>query len=187
MKTILTLIIFVISFSTFSQLGIKAGFAIVKPVNNYTSGPYLGFNAGLTYEWNDRFRGEVLFERMYQKDEITFTTIEQNQESLQVDTLTAHHNIIPITLGLDYRILTGMLQPYVGLNIGMMTLGTKVKSKRYNNQFFTLHPKVGLNIDLTENFKLDLAIKHHIIFNQKNNGISNNQIFGANLGVNYNF
>lgn len=184
---IVTLLTFAFSSTTLSQLGIKGGLAIGKSLNQKTSDPYLGFNAGLTYEFNHRFRGEILIEGMYTEQEFTYLTTHQSQASTIMTTETARLKIIPITLGADYRILTGKLQPYVGLNMGMMTIGNTFKGENYNSQYFTFHPKVGLNFEMTENLKLDMNIKHHISMRQNQTGLFDNQVFGFNLGVNCNF
>ena len=141
----------------------------------------------LGYEVTERFRGEVLFEGMFRNTVLTLYEPYDNgigQKLVDIKTLSS---CIPITVGVEYSFFKGKLQPFVGLNLGVMTLGSKFKGESYFSPYFTFHPKVGVNYIITENIKIDFTFKHHVIVRQASNGSVNNPIIAGNLGIQYNF
>lgn len=183
MKTlILIFTALIISIPSFSQFGVKGGFSLTKSLST-GSLVFTGGNLGLTYDFSERLRGEVLFEGVFRQDKITY--ISSDKGFLEEDKVL--FSVIPVTLGIDYRFLTGRIQPYAGLNTGVISLGTRTNKYSNSSQYLIVQPKIGINIDLTEKLILDFAIKNHIYFKGKNVGGVESNILGFNLGVNYLF
>jgi|SRR5690554_1620227 len=178
MKLILTTLISIfIATTAFSQFGIKGGFALGEPVNdNNTKNMHLGFDLGVTYDITESIRVELLLESMYRKENFGFFG---NYVS----------RIMPITVGADYKFLTGRIQPFAGFNLGLMNLSSKLGGNSNNgNTYFGLHPKAGIDIEITENILIDVTLKYHVAFNGSNlNNNKSTQIFGANIGLIYVF
>jgi len=182
-KTLLTVLISILlSSAAFSQFGFKGGFAFGKPVNDGGGGDtHLGFDVGVTYDITESIRGEVLFEGLFNKTDLGFFG--------EITT-----RIFPITVGADYRFLTGMVQPYAGLNLGIVSIGSKSGNNTAGESHFGLYPKAGVNIEVADNLLIDVAIKYYVVFDKPNDNdipsnstveYSNTQIFGANIGLIY--
>ena len=175
-KIFLTLLIsIVITSSSFSQLGLKGGFALGQKINHNVSNIHFGFDLGLTYDITESLRGEVLFETMFNKESAWFYG-------------DLNSRMMPITVGIDYRFLTGIIQPFVGLNLGVMSLASKFGSGSYTgNSYFEFHPKVGVNVKITDNILIDATIKYHVVFNKNNVNNKNTQVLAGNIGLIYVF
>jgi outer membrane protein W len=186
MKTtvsILIILISLVSTPVFSQLGVKSGFSIGQ-YNSPGALLYSGAYLGVTYEFNERLRGEILVEGLFRKDKIAIYS--QNGFVIgnyfkEVDVI---YNTIPVTIGADYRFFTGKIQPFAGLNIGVLSNGGRISEDSFSSQYFTLQPKIGTNIVLKENLLLDLSIKYHFLGRQRQTSLFNSQFFGASIGIN---
>lgn len=175
MKTIIiALVSIIISTTAFSQIGVKAGFALGEPVNDDYSNMHLGFDVGLTYDITESFRAEVLFEGLFRKESSLFLGDFKSR-------------IMPLTIGADYRFFTGMIQPFIGFNLGIVTIGSSALNYSNSETYFGLHPKAGVNIKLTDNILIDATIKYHVVFNNSSGNNSNVQILAANFGLIYVF
>jgi len=195
-KTLLTVLISILlSSAAFSQFGFKGGFAFGKPVNDGGGGDtHLGFDVGVTYDITESIRGEVLFEGLFNKTDLgPYLYLGPYGE---ITTTTQHKTtrIFPITVGADYRFLTGMVQPYAGLNLGIVSIGSKSGNNTAGESHFGLYPKAGVNIEVADNLLIDVAIKYYVVFDKPNDNdipsnstveYSNTQIFGANIGLIY--
>jgi opacity protein-like surface antigen len=156
-KIIFTLLItFTLSISTFSQIGVKGGFALGESVDDNFSNMHLGFDLGVTYDITEAIRGEVLFEAMYRETDF-------------FGNLTTR--IVPITVGADYRFLRGRIQPFVGLNLGLVIMGTKAGSYSDSESYFGFHPKAGVNVKITDNILIDATLKYHVVFDENDKGL----------------
>ena len=178
-KVFLTALTFLFLTTAYSQIGIKGGFNLGTRVELGT-GLYTGFDLGLTYDITESIRGEILFEGLFKSDYLV---------AFPGSNYHINYRIIPITVGVDYRLLKGKIQPYAGLNLGVMSFAVKTNAGSYKgNSYFEIHPKVGVNIQITDRILIDAALKYHIAFNAsslQNN--KNTQIFGANIGLIYVF
>ncbi|HLV42491.1 MAG TPA: outer membrane beta-barrel protein [Brumimicrobium sp.] len=170
---------FLLSTATYSQIGVKAGFALGERVNT-GQGLYYGFDLGLTYDITESLRGEVLFEGLF-KQENLFVFGNVNYK--------INYRILPITAGIDYRFLKGKVQPFAGLNLGVVSLSTNTNGgSYYAKSHFALYPKAGVDIEITKNILVDLTLKYLVVFNNNNlNNNTNTQVFGANIGLIYVF
>ena len=164
-----------LSTAAFSQLGVKGGLALGEPINDDVSNLHAGFDVGLTYTINESFRTEIVVEALFReiKDSYSFSN--------------SFSRIFPITVGVDYRFLAGMIQPYAGLNLGLVSIGKQIGNTVYSDLYFGLHPKAGVDIEVADNLFIDVAIKYHVVFNNSSVNASNTQIFGANIGLIYVF
>lgn len=163
-----------ISMASYSQFGVKGGFALGVPTNANNSKAYPGFDIGATYNFTDHFRGEVLFEGMFSSTNSAFFTVS--------------NSLLPVTIGADYSFLEGKAHPYVGLNLGLYTNSVKFGNTRTSESYFGLYPKIGINYEITDNLLLDLTAKYHMYFvGGNNNNTSTPQLFGLNVGINYLF
>lgn len=169
---------FIITLPAFSQLGIKAGFALGEPLDDNTSNIHLGFDVGVTYDITERIRAEVLLELLMRKEEIT---------TGYFGSTTVKSSYMPVTVGADYKILTDQFQPYAGFNIGLYRFASEIMSNSSSNSYFGLFPKVGASFEVMDNILIDAAIKYHVAFRDNNQGPngSNITIFGANIGLIY--
>ncbi|RYM34180.1 hypothetical protein ERX46_09485 [Brumimicrobium glaciale] len=189
MKTTISLIVIFISLAiapVFSQLGVKGGLSFgqfVGPGYNLNIGGHLG----ITYDFSERFRGEILVEGMFGKERVIYVTSNGSMNGFKYEEGDATSSRIPITIGADYRILTGKIQPFVGLNLGVFSDEVRYPNDSYSTQFFTFQPKIGANIVLTENLLLDLTLKYHFLGHQKLTNGFKSQFFGASIGINYLF
>jgi len=180
MKLILTTLISIFMVTTaFSQIGVKGGFSLGDRINT-NQGLYYGFDIGVTYDITESIRTEILFEGLFKKENIfTFGNTNYN----------VHYRILPITVGADYRFLEGKLKPFVGINMGIVSLAAKANQGDYQgDSYFGLYPKAGIDYAITDNILLDLTLKYLVAFsgnNQNNN--SNTQVFGANISLKYVF
>lgn len=187
MKTLITLTItFFISIHSFSQLGIKGGFSLTRGTSSYAL-MYLGGNVGVTYDFTKKLRGEVLFEGVFNQSDHIYIDPYDNTNETVMQYGKVIFSSIPITLGFDYRFFTGIVQPYAGLNAGVVSLGSRTDFYSASSQYFVMQPKIGINVDLTENLMFDFAIKNHIILHGKKHGGVESNILGFNIGVNYIF
>ncbi|RYM34178.1 hypothetical protein ERX46_09475 [Brumimicrobium glaciale] len=188
MRSLLFTIILILSLpnESFSQLGVKGGLAVGKTLQSKGLLHY-GLDLGFTYEVTERFRAEVLFEGMFRNNVLTLYDPNDYALGQKLEDNKTLSSFIPITVGVDYSFFKGKLKPFVGLNLGVMTLGTRLKGESYYSHYFTFHPKVGVNYALTENIVIDFTFKHHVIVRQASNGSVNNPIIAGNLGVQYNF
>ncbi|WP_107040297.1 outer membrane beta-barrel protein [Brumimicrobium mesophilum] len=195
-KTLLltTVLALIISGSAFSQIGVKAGFALGEPLDNSTSNMHLGFDVGITYEVTEKIRTEILFERLAREENISLGFLG----NFPIKTI-----ITPITIGADYTFLTGQLQTYAGLNLGMYRFRTEAFGQDESDAYFGFYPKIGFSYEVTSNIFLDANLKYHLVFNKGDKetnleGIenldgltiteaSNTTIFGANIGIIYKF
>lgn len=172
------LVSIILSSTAFSQIGVKAGFALGDRVNT-GQGLYYGFDLGLTYDITESLRGEVLFEGLFkQEDLFIFGNINYR----------INYRILPVTVGVDYRFLKGKIQPFAGINLGIVSLASNTNGGSYHgNSYFGLYPKAGLDIEITNNILIDLTLKYLVAFNNNLNNNTNTQVFGANIGLIYVF
>lgn len=168
---------------SFSQVGIKGGFAfgVTIPdskINTDKSYFHPGFNLGVTYNFSDNFRAEILFEGLFhsQKSNVFGATISSSSR------------VLPVTLGVDYAFGQGDFKPYIGFNLGSYSVGAKAGNGMIENSntYFGMYPKAGVNYAFTDNILLDVAFKYHMYFPPSNNS-SMQMLFGANFGVIYKF
>lgn len=174
-----TLLTLMLSASAFSQFGIKAGFALGEPLNdNGNSNMHLGFDVGVTYDISENLRGEFLIESIMRSETVTFPFLGSSK---------IKSGIMPITVGLDYRILTDKFQPYAGLNLGLYRFSASAFGNSSSDTYFGLYPKIGASVEITDNILVDATLKYHVVFNGNNQGPngSNASIFGANFGLIY--
>lgn len=173
-----TLIMLFLSASAFSQLGIKAGFALAEPLDDNTSNMHLGFDIGATYDITDNLRAEFLVESLSRKETISLGPFG----SMDFKT-----SFTPITVGGSYVILTDNIQPYAGLNFGLYSVSVKSGNTKSSESYFGLHPKAGISVGITDNIFVDAAVKYHVVFNKGDQGQngSNTTLFGANIGLVY--
>ena len=182
------------SFAQFEQFGVKAGFALGEPLDDNTSNMHLGFDVGITYDITEKIRAEILFETLTRSETIPipfFGSIETRS------------TLMPITIGGEYRFVTGKIQPYAGLNVGLYRLSAEVFGQSQSDSYIGFAPKVGLSFEVTENISVEATAKYHYILNKDDNNagiegftdIDGNQIeeqpnttvFGANIGLIYKF
>lgn len=166
--------------SSYSQVGIKAGFAFAQTIQKNNGGVfYPGFDIGVTYNISDNLRAEILYEGLF----------DGYKNALIKNT----NWIFPITAGIDYSFLNEKFHPYVGLNLGLYNTGV---SSRYagshlssSTNHFGFYPKVGINYELTDNLLLDVAAKYHMFISKTNfdNNSYLNSAFGMNIGLAYKF
>ncbi|RYM34179.1 hypothetical protein ERX46_09480 [Brumimicrobium glaciale] len=186
MKSILFITITTLFLSTaaFSQLGLKGGFALYGNPKN-ASFMHAGGYLGMTYDINDRLRGELIIEGVFNKQRITYLESNTLDGTKKEDVIISSN--IPVTLGIDYRFLKGKIQPYAGLNVGIISLGYKNDHSRGSNQNLTIHPKIGMNVAISESLLFDFALKSHFIIYGTNSNTSYSNVFGINIGINYLF
>lgn len=174
-----TMLMLMFSTAAFSQLGVKAGFALGEPLDDNTSNMHLGFDVGITYNITDNFRVEFLFETLMRKETLNVPFLG----SMDIKT-----GIMPITVGADYIFLTDKIQPYAGLNIGVYRFSAEVFGSKDSESYFGLFPKVGASFEVADNIFIDANVKYHVAFSGNNNGSNKNTtIFGANIGLIYKF
>ena len=187
MKTLISLLLALVFSSTaFSQLGIKGGIGLgvnISP-NRFSHG---GAALGLTYNFKERLRAEVLVEALFRKDNFTYLVQNTEGNSTMIESQESISSLIPITLGIDYKFLTGKIQPYAGLNAGIMTRGTRTDNQSYNSQYFLIQPKIGLNTVLTPNLLFDFTLKSQLMMlgNTHPQTITNTLVLS--IGLNYAF
>jgi len=172
-KLLFTLLVSLfITFISHAQLGIKAGFSATTLLENKFKNMPIGFNVGLTYDITKSVRAEVLAEGLY------FSPFKG-----------ANFSLYPITTGAEYRFLKGVFRPYAGVNLGLMiTRNNFLKQSVYTTHTsFTIHPKVGFDIKITEHLLMDLTLKYHISFRNEWGESDIDRITGANIGLIYVF
>ncbi len=185
--TTLTMLLF--SLTALSQIGVKAGFALGEPLDDNTSNLHLGFNVGVTYDVTENITAELLLESLYRKESISIPFF---------GTMEIKSNVMPITVGAQYKFLTDKIQPYAGLNLGIYRFRTEVFGTSDAESYFGLYPKLGISLEVADNIFIDAAIKYHLAFtpsvqetddfgNPSGQSSANTTIFGANIGVIYKF
>lgn len=177
-KKIIILPLFIFSLTAYSQVGIKGGFSFVNTVVKATSGAfYPGFDIGVTYDFNEHLRAELLYEGMF------------NGNNSGIAKTTSW--IMPVTFGADYRFLDGNLHPFVGMNLGLYSIGSRARfggtTMSSSVSSFGLYPKVGMNYEFTDNLMLDVALKYHVFFSKSGAAKATGMAFGMNIGVIYLF
>lgn len=170
---------FILSTTAYSQLGIKGGFALGDRINP-SQGLHLGFNLGVTYDITESIRGEVLFEGLFRKETHSFF----GNSNYKIN-----YHVLPITVGADYRFLKGKIQPYAGLNLGVISFAANSNgSSYYGRSYFGFYPKAGVDFEITDNLLIDLTVKYYVAFDSKGlNNHTNTQILGGNIGLIYVF
>jgi hypothetical protein len=153
-----------------AQLGIKGGFAAMGDLSSQFKYIQKGYAVGITYNITETIRGEALFEGVYSSP---FEGV--------------HLSTYPITIGADYRFFKGNIRPYAGLNMGVEIEKDKLEGLTYSYWHYTVHPKVGVNIGLTEHILIDFILKYHIIFDKISSISGVNNVFGINIGLIYVF
>ena len=169
---ITALISLFLSTGALSQLGIKGGFAATTLIEKKAKGIPIGFDAGLTYDITQSIRTEILVEGIY------FSPFEGLKFSSY-----------PITAGAEYRFFKGTFRPFAGMNLGMMHYRNNFKDENLitSQTSFTIHPKIGFDIEITEHLFIDLTLKYHVIFHKNWGELYTEGITGANIGLIYVF
>lgn len=172
LKRFLLLPLILLSLTSYSQVGIKGGFSFAQTIVKNTNGTfYPGFDLGVTYNFTDNLRGELLYEGLF------------NGNNSGISKSTSW--IMPITAGVDYSFLNGSVHPFVGLNLGYYNLGSSFRiggvHSSGSTSSFGLFPKVGINYEFSDNLLLDVTAKYHLIFQSNNTGMA----FGMNIGIIY--
>ena len=79
-------------------------------------------------------------------------------------------SIIPVTLSGKYYFQTENIKPYTGIDVGLFTIGVKVKSEgesaSVSDSFLGFAPVVGLQFQLANTVALDINAKYNLIFSK---------------------
>lgn len=179
------LVIFIIvgfTFTPFSQVGVKVGGSLGSPKSiDNKDFSYLGFYVGFPYNFTEKFRGELLFEGLFNSSTTT--------SGKPVGNVKNTYGIMPLTIGGDYSFFQDIIRPYIGLNFGLYMLTSNVGGyKATPLTKFGLYPKAGFNFEVSKQIFIDLGLKYHFIFmgSNQSNKKSVTEIVGANLGLVFN-
>jgi len=92
-------------------------------------------------------------------------------------------SIIPVTFSGKFYFLTENIQPYAGVDVGLFTLGAKVKSQgesaSASESYVGLAPVIGLQFNISNMLALNVHAKYNLIFSEgKSTGF-----IGCNVGI----
>ncbi|MFK7786863.1 MAG: hypothetical protein AB8B56_17210 [Crocinitomicaceae bacterium] len=166
---IFTLIIPIIGFSQ-SQFG--AGFGLLKSTQDNSQSHY-GFEIFGKREVTEKVRG-VIDLGFYTNTE-TFSGVVE-----RVD-------IIPICVGLDYSFLQNKIQPFVGVNAGLMM--ALISNSFGSGSVFrpVIAPLAGVDYQFGEHFGMNINFKFDFVFyrDESTTGPDFNTLINPNIGVIY--
>lgn len=186
--TTITLLLLCITSQSNAQLGIKASIVTGSP--NYLPGyvTHIGFNTGLNYKLNDRWRADLSLEMLFRKEKITYLSSSQgSQAPIKLYMNNSLTFISPVTMGVDYRFLKDKIRPFIGLNTGVLSTGIKINGEWYNSYYFAIQPKIGVDIALKENILLDFTMKQTFATKRNLTKHFSYQTIAMQLGLQYYF
>lgn len=164
------------SYNVNAQIFGGATVGLQAPMGDFGDGAKMGFGINLTGKY-------MLSENMAVGLNLGYNRFGAKDFGFDEYDIKATYSIIPITGLFEYHFGGNAVKPYVGADLGLYSVGAKVKyageSESDSELYFGLAPVAGILYDINDNLTFCANIKLHNVFSDGDS----TSWFGINAGV----